>query len=66
MNISDSIRPRPVWARRKRRLTGRTLRPASDAEKHDAILILRDAPMFDWAPAGRELHEEALRVLDDG
>jgi hypothetical protein len=65
MNVSDSIRPRPVWARYLRRINRKQVGPITDAERRDAILILHDAHIQSWAPGGHELHTEALRILDE-
>jgi hypothetical protein len=62
---TTAITPRPVWARHIRRQTGEKLEPPSEGEIRDAILVLRDAPILDWAPAGFLLHTEALRILDE-
>ena len=65
--VSESIAPRPVWARHLRRQEIRELLPPSDAEKHDAILVLRDGydgtnPIVRYETL---LHAEAQRIMDE-
>jgi hypothetical protein len=61
--ISSSIRVRPVWARRQRRLYHQNpLDPPTDEEKHDAILVLADQSMETDAPA---IWIEAQMILDE-
>lgn len=61
--ISTSIKMRPVWARRQRRvyLNNALGRPTED-EKRDAVLVLAEVENFVFAPA---LHLEAFRILDE-
>ncbi len=40
MTDTTRVIPRPVWARRERRLVGLELDPPSEAEKQDAIRVL--------------------------
>lgn len=60
--VSESISPRPVWARWQRRETLGTVSPASPEEKHDAILVLRD---YEPHGPGDELICEAQRIMDE-
>lgn len=76
---TTAIKPRPVWARYQRRLHGKDLvesngllltggrvndmLPPTDAEKHDAILVLRDGT--DWPGYPAELYVEAQRIMDE-
>lgn len=61
--VSDKIRMRPVWRRRQVRhyLHKLPLAP-TDAEMHDAVLVLADPENQTLAPA---LHLEAFRILDE-
>lgn len=52
---TTSMQPRPVYARWLRRNAG-TLSPPTDAEKHDAILVLRD---------NIDVVGEAQRIMDE-
>jgi hypothetical protein len=63
--MSDTVPPRPVWARHLRRLSGHTLATASDDEKRDAVSVIRDGHLYAWAPGGLELLVEAERILDE-
>jgi hypothetical protein len=68
ISMSDSIRARPVWARWLRRQEfdrKGLLPPATDAEKHDAILILGETRFRTYA-FGDELHIEATNILNEG
>lgn len=61
--VSDKIRMRPVWRRRQVRHYLHKLPPApTDAEMHDAVLVLADPENQALAPA---LHLEAFRILDE-
>jgi len=61
--VSDSIRMRPVWKRRQRRLyMWGPLGYPSDAEKHDAILVLQDPENQTYAPG---LYLEAERIFQE-
>lgn len=61
--VSESITMRPVWHRRQVReyLQKIPLAP-TDAEMHDAVLVLADPENQILAPA---LHLEAFRILDE-
>lgn len=61
--ISNEIQMRPVWQRRQRRqYMLSTLEPPTEAEMHDAILVLADEDNATFAPA---LHTEAQRIVDE-
>lgn len=78
---TESMPPRPVWARWLRRqectidrpdgvgTVYTPLPPPTDAEKHDAILVLRDfVPLTDgmrYRVGDDPLAEEAQRILDE-
>lgn len=63
--------PRPVWARRLRRLQAEEflveLAPPTEAEKHDAILVLEAFDRYDrlrlWSPRIAALVDEAERIF---
>lgn len=61
--VSDKIVMRPVWRRRQRRHYHlvRLARP-TDAEMHDAVLVLADPDNQTFAPA---LYLEAFRIMDE-
>lgn len=62
--VSTSIVPRPVWARWLRRQEFGVLGyPPTDAEKHDAILVLRDYADDDGPRMS--LVREAQRIMDE-
>lgn len=67
MNLPDSTKivARPLTERAVARQTipDSWMRPATDAEKHDAIVILSEEPTAAWPDF---LDVEALRVLDEG
>lgn len=60
---TDKLRPRPVWARHLKRamLNLQDMDPPNDAEKHDAIKVLRDTDNA-GVPG---LWVEAHRILDE-
>lgn len=59
--VSDSIKKRPVWERRQRRIYMQDqLEPPTDEEKHDAILVLADPSYERDAPA---VWQEATRIF---
>ena len=61
--VSTSIRIRPVWARRQRRVYLQSdLAPPSEREIQDAIRVLGDEENQIFAPA---LYLEAFRILDE-
>ena len=60
--VSTRIRPRPVTARWTTRLMGRTLDPPTEAERVDAIEILRDGPERLDEPWLDPLYLEAERI----
>lgn len=74
---SESITPRPVWARWLRRQERGArlgmgalpdpLPPPTDAEKHDAILVLQAGwdGGGDWPQVATALHTEAQRIMDE-
>jgi hypothetical protein len=67
---TESMRPRPVWARWLRRQgiaepNGLPLSPPTDEEKHDAILVLSDAHGSFPGGIGDGLHVEAQRIMDE-
>lgn len=54
---TTSMIPRPVLARLLLRYKGEMLFPPTDAEKHDAILVLRD-----WCAMKPDEWDEGLRL----
>jgi hypothetical protein len=56
--VSDQVRRRPVYDRLLRRRHHMPLDPPNEAERRDAILVLRD-------PWEDDIAEEALRILDE-
>lgn len=72
---TESMRPRPVWARWLRRQgineeNGARLNPPTDEEKHDAITVLWEyAEQGDVDggihAVGGQLHGEAQRIMDE-
>lgn len=61
--VSKSIKMRPVWRRRQRRKYYLAeLAAPTDAEMHDAVLVLADPANQTYAPA---LYLEAFRILDE-
>lgn len=70
---TESMPPRPVWARWLRRQTlsldlalGELWAPPTDEEKHDAILVLRDTGQGrPTVMPGDPLHAEAQRIMDE-
>lgn len=66
---STSIVMRPVWARRQRRhYSDDVLGPPSDAEMHDAIIVLSDTRNWKEAPAlwleAEMIHQEATEASE--
>jgi hypothetical protein len=59
---SAVIRPRPLLLRLLRHYAGMTPLPVTDAERHDAILVLRDTRATTTADA---MHVEAQRIMDE-
>ena len=59
---TSRMQPRPVWARRERRLMGELdeLAPPTEEEKQDAIRVLEANLTVPWS-----LYEEAERILHD-
>jgi hypothetical protein len=57
------FRPRPVVRRETQRMSGRKLEPPSEAEKADAIEILRDGPDFIDEPWRDYLYAAAERIF---
>lgn len=61
--VSDKIRMRPTWRRRQiRHYLHKIPGPPTDAEMHDAVLVLADPENQLLAPA---LYLEAFRILDE-
>lgn len=61
--ITQKMRMRPVWKRRQQRIYGQNrLKPPTEAEKHDAILVLADRTTEKHAPA---LWLEAFRIFEE-
>lgn len=60
--VSESMPPRPVYARWLRRSSLGELSPPTDKELHDAILVLRDTTTVLSADP---LHTEAQRIMDE-
>ncbi len=58
--VSTKLIRRPVYERALRRKHHMPLDPPTDAEKRDAILILRESDL--WID---EIAEEAFRILDE-
>lgn len=63
---TERMPARPVWARHERReaMHAMDMRP-SDAEIHDAIIVLRDHDPRDETYVGAALHREAQQIMDD-
>lgn len=64
LEISEKIKPRPVWARWERRRRFEPMLPPTDEEKHDAIIVLRDGQNAAGVPL--ELLREAERIVHEG
>jgi hypothetical protein len=62
---SARIKPRPVMHRLLQRMAGRELAEPSEAEKADAIDVLRDGPMPPDEGVPDALYEEAERIFVD-
>lgn len=61
------MRARPVWARYLRRRRMEPMFPPTDAEKHDAIVVLREGAMRDGEIGGDDaLYHEAERIFLEG
>lgn len=65
--VTDKVVMRPVWARRQRRHYMHTPPgPPTDAEMHDAVLVLADASLQIEAPAlwleAEMIHAEATET----
>jgi len=63
--VTTRYRPRPVLARETKRMFGRPLPPPTEAEKADAIEVLRDGPDFLDEPWRDYLYDAAERILDE-
>lgn len=62
---TEHFRPRPVMARLRRRwTTPRDLKPPTDVEKRDAILVLAEGYLAD-SPAHDPLYAEAERIFEE-
>ncbi len=64
LEVTEKIKPRPVWARWERRRRFEPMLPPTDEEKHDAILVLRDGTDATGVPL--ELLREAERIVHEG
>lgn len=61
--VTAHFYPRPVAARFAARMAGRTLPMPTDAERADAILVLKEGPMLHDDPITDPLYAEAERIF---
>lgn len=60
--VSESMKPRPVWERFERRRRMEPLLPPTEAEIHDAILVMAEDPWKGDVEVNRAIRDLALEA----